>query len=223
MNNLVVLKSFPNGISIYLEKEIPFNELLEEIKQKFEESGKFFKNVQMALSFDGRMLTEIEEKQIIDVITSVCNLNIICIVGKDDARNQLYLKALRQVEKHDDHHYAQFFRGNMKDNEILEADRSVIIVGDVYPECVVTSPKDIIILGGLYGEAYAGLDGEEGHFVIALEMAPEKIKIGKTVYTPDKTPKWSIKAKVQPKIASVHKNKIQLDSITKELLNEIKP
>ena len=223
MKNSVVLKSFPNGISIYLDNNIPFKEILEEIKLKFEESGKFFKNAQMALSFDGRVLTETEEKQIIDVITSVCDLNIICIIGKDDARNQLYLKALHQVEKHDDNHYAQFFRGNIKDNEILETDRSVIIIGDVYPECVVTSPKDIIILGGLYGEAYAGLDEEEGHFIIALEMAPERLKIGKTIYLPDKTPKWSIKTKIQPKIASIHKNKIQLDSITKELLNEIKP
>lgn len=223
MNHSVILKSFPNGISVYLEDNIPFSDLLDEIKFKFKESEKFFRNVKMAISFEGRILNEVEEKEIIDTISSTCGLNIICIIGKDDVKNQLYLKALKQVEKHDENHVAQFFRGNIKDNEILETDRSVIIIGDVYPGCAVTSPKDIIVLGGLYGEAYAGGNGESDHFVVALDMSPEKLKIGDIKYTPDKLPKWSIKSKVQPKIAYIRKNKIQMDAITKELLNEMNP
>ena len=69
---------------------------------------------------------------------------------------------------------------------MLEIESSVVIIGDVNPGAVIAAKKDIVIIGGLYGEAYAGADGEEGHFVVALEMSPEKLKIGDVKYEPAK-------------------------------------
>ena len=52
-------------------------------------------------------------------------------------------------------------------------------------------------------------------------MSPERLKIGDFKYnTREKINKWSIKPKVQPKIAYVKNNKIVMDSLTKELLSE---
>ena len=60
------------------------------------------------------------------------------------------------------------------------------------------------------------------HFVTALEMSPEKLKIGDFKYnSKDKMAKWSIRAKMQPKIAYIKDEKIIIDSITKELLSEL--
>ena len=51
-------------------------------------------------------------------------------------------------------------------------------------------------------------------------MSPEKLKIGDFKYiSKEKVSKWSIKPKVQPKIAYVKNNKIVMDSLTKELLS----
>lgn len=221
MSQNVILKSFPNGISLYLDAEAPFDVILQEIIDKFLESGNFFKNAKVALSFEGRQLTDKQEHEIVRAISENSTLKINCIIGKDDEKNQLFVKALKHTEKHDESHYAQFFRGNLKDHEILETDRSVVIIGDVYPGCAVTSPKDIIILGGLYGEAYAGGNGEDGHYVVALDMQPEKLKIGDVVYKNEKVSKWSIKPKFQGKIAYVKKGKVVTEVITKELLNEL--
>ena len=90
-----------------------------------------------------------------------------------------------------------------------------------FGDCVVSN-KDIVILGGLYGQAYAGGCGEEGHFVVALEMSPEKLKIGDFKYkTSEKQSKWSIRPKVQPKIAYVEDGRVLMEPITKELLNNL--
>ena len=51
MKNTVIIKSFQNGISVYLNEDIPFPELLEEVIFKFRESRNFFKNAKMALVF----------------------------------------------------------------------------------------------------------------------------------------------------------------------------
>ena len=74
----------------------------------------------------------------------------------------------------------------------------------------------------MFGEAYAGGNGSKGHFVAALEMSPEKLKIGDFKYfTKEKGTRWSIKPKVQPKIAYVREERVVIDSITKELLSEL--
>ena len=58
MKNAVIIKSFPNGLTIFLDSELPFSQLLEEIAMKFSESANFFKDASMVLSFEGRELTE---------------------------------------------------------------------------------------------------------------------------------------------------------------------
>ena len=219
MSSPVIIKSFQNGIAVILDASIPFQTLLEEVGMKFRESATFFKDAKMAVSFEGRSLSAEEEKQLVAEITSNCSLRIICLVGKDDEKNQTYLKAIHQIEKKDENE-GRFYKGTLKDGQVLEVDSSIVIIGDVYPGSAIAAKKDIIIIGGLYGEAYAGVDGEDGHFVAALEMSPEKLKIGNIKYdTGKKAGKWSIKPKVQPKIAYEKAGQILVEPITKELLN----
>ena len=57
-----------------------------------------------------------------------------------------------------------------------------MVLGSVYPGSAVISAGNIIILGGLYGEAYAGESGREDCYIVALEMEPERLKIGDFKY-----------------------------------------
>lgn len=224
MKNPVIIKSFPNGLSIYLDEEMPFDQLLKEIGLKFKESSHFFKNASMVLSFEGRKLSDQEERMIIHTITANSELNVMCIMGKNEETNKNYIKALQKLSYHQQvmENAGQFYKGTLKDGQMLETENSIIVLGDVYPGACVISSKDIIILGGLYGQAYAGGNGEDGHFVVALEMSPEKLKIGDFKYkTSEKQSKWPIKPKVQPKIAYVEDGRVKLEPITKELLNNL--
>ena len=224
MKNPVIIKSFPNGLSIYLDEEMPFDQLLKEIGLKFKESAHFFKNASMVLSFEGRKLSDQEERMIINTITANSELNVMCIIGKNEETNKNYIKALQKLSYHQQvmENAGQFYKGTLKDGQMLETENSIIVLGDVYPGACVISSKDIIILGGLYGQAYAGGNGEDGHFVVALEMSPEKLKIGDFKYkTSEKQSKWPIKPKVQPKIAYVEDGRVKLEPITKELLNDL--
>jgi len=214
-----MIKSFQNGIAVILDDSIDFPVLLEEVGLKFRESAAFFRDSRMAVSFEGRQLTTGEEKQLVEKITENCSLHIICLVGKDKEKNQTYIKAIRQIEKREEDE-GQFYRGNLKNGQRLEIESSIVIIGDVYPGSCIAAKKDIIIIGGLYGEAHAGIGGGHGHFVVALEMSPEKLKIGDCRYEiPKKQNKWSIRPKIQPKIAYEKEGRILVDPITKESLN----
>lgn len=221
MTNAVIIKSFQNGLSVYLDETLEFQTLLEEVAYKFKESEHFFSGAKLALSLEGRSLSTEEERSIVDTIVKSSHLNIVCLVGKNEETNQLFLRAIQQTSKSDDAaNDGQFYRGTLKNGQMLETEKSIIVLGDVNPGASIISNKDIIILGGLYGEAYAGGCGEEGHFVVALEMSPEKLKIGDFKYKSTEKSKWSIRPKVQPKIAYVKNNRVITEPLTKELLNE---
>lgn len=225
MKNSVVIKSFPNGIVLHLDPDMDFEKLIIDVADKFHESSSFFKDAKMALSIKGRILTDQEEEQILDAISENSDLRIICLVGEDDATNQTFVKALQQTDfssESSSGSEGQFYRGTLKNGQILETESSIVILGDVYPGSAIISAKDIIVLGGLFGEAYAGGNGSSGHYVAALEMSPEKLKIGDFKYkSKEKTSKWSIKPKVQPKIAYVKDEKVIMELLTKELLSEL--
>lgn len=220
MKDAVLIKSFPKGISLQLSEEADFEEILAELASKFSGAKSFFGTACMALSIDGREVSNAEELAILDTIHQNSNLSIACIVGRDEEANKNFIKALAHMEKKlSGGEDGQFFKGTLKNNEVIETENSIIVLGDVYPGSAIISARNIIILGGLYGEAYAGGNGMEGAFVAALEMEPERIKIGDFKYKPTgKQPKWGIHAKVQPKIAYVKNKKIFFETLTKDLL-----
>ncbi len=221
MKDIVFIKSFPNGIALHLDPDRPFEELLQELAYKFSEARKFFGHASMALSIEDRKVTDTEEILILDAIRQNCDINIICVVGKDDETNKNFVKALAQVEKKlSSGDEGQFFKGSLKDREVLETDNSIIVLGDIYPGSAVISAKNIIILGGLYGEAYAGGNGQEGAFIAALEMEPERLKIGDFKYKPTtRQSRWGIRPKIQPKIAYMKNGKMIFEQLTKDMLS----
>ncbi|MDR0948309.1 MAG: septum site-determining protein MinC [Lachnospiraceae bacterium] len=220
MKDVVVIKSFPNGISIFFDEDTEFEALLEAVGQKFAQSRTFFGHAKVALSLEGRIFSHAEEMQILELIRTHSDVEIICIVGKNDENNKFFLRALQEVEKRiSNNDEGQFYRGTLRDRAVLETEASVVLLGDVYPGCAVISAKNVIILGGLYGEVYAGGNGEEGHFIVALEMEPERLTIGDFKYRRgSKQSKWGIRPKVQPKVAYVKDKRIVFEPLTKDLL-----
>ncbi len=213
-----VIKSFQNGINLRIKPDVPFEQLIREIAEKFQSSRSFFGSSSVALSIEGRILSAEEESTILSTIQSNSDLNVMCIIGKDDAQNQNFIKAIQTLQhKLPTGNYMQVFNGSLKDNAVLEMEESVLIIGDVNPGCCISSSKNIIVLGGLYGEAYAGKEISEDAYVIALEMEPTALSIGNFKYKPQRKSKWRIQPKIQPKIALVRESNVELLPLTNEI------
>ncbi len=218
MKELLIIKSFPNGVNLIFNEKAAFNEILEEVGVKFSASKYFFGKGNMALSYEGKVLTTEEEVALVDKIRESCEVNILCIVGKDQETGDRFARAVKGIEEQlGTDRSGQFYKGSLKNNETIETDGSVVIMGDVYPGCSVVSGKSIIVIGGLYGEAHAGVNGQEGAYVAALEMEPMKLRIGDFKYKSTKKAKWGIGSKNLPQIAFVKKDKIVLENLTKDI------
>lgn len=220
MKNYVMIKSYKNGLSLVLDNEAPFDLILEETARKFKESAKFFGNAQMVISFDGRELTIDEEKTLVNAISDNSELAVLCVVGKDDDKDQEYLKAASRFTQNGGYTDGQFYKGTIRAGQVLETDASVIILGDINPGAEVVSTGNIVILGTLYGHARAGVSGNQSCFVVALEMKPSKIEIaGIESKEPTKNTIW--KNKQAPKIAYISGDEIVTDTISTALLSTL--
>lgn len=218
MKEAVLLKGCPNGITVRIEEQVPFEQVLEELEQKFSGARAFWGKNVMALSLEGRKLDRQEEMAILYTIQENSDLKIPCILEREEKTQKLFIKALKETKKRlTEVSGGQFYRGNLTNHETLEIQSSIIILGDVEKGCSVVAGKNIIVLGGLYGRAYAGGSGETDCYIAALEMAPESLMIGDFKYQNHLPGRKLLKAKARPKIASVKGGKLVLDFLTKDL------
>ena len=224
---LFTLKSYPRGLELHISPEAEMNALLMELQEKFQKSRQFFGSMLVGLSISGRELTEAEEEAILNVIEENSDLQIACLIGRDEKIRSLLEEALEKDPVYEVSPEAdgQFYRGTLKKDQSLETEHSVIIMGDVNPGAKVFSKRDVIVLGTLFGEVHAGIGSEEeGHFVCALEFSPEKLKIGSYKY--QKKPEkrfWPDSYKKSPKIAALQGGEIVVKPVTKELLGQLAP
>ena len=204
-----------------------FEELLKCIIDKFKESEGFFKNAKMAISFEGRKLTQEEEFKIVEAITENSSVHIICILDTDQLKEELVRRKIDQFEEEQAGKTGEFYKGTLRSGQVLDCETSVVVIGDVNPGAKVISKGNIVILGALKGNAYAGANGNEMAFVAALYMDPVQIKIGDIIgRSADKSAGDRKKKKQQtplmePQVAIVKDSNIYIEPITKGLLNSI--
>ena len=159
MSNAVVIKGTTYGFSVYIDEQAEFQTVTEEVKEKFKESAKFFGNAKMAISFEGKHLTDEEQRELLDVIAQHSDVHIVCVIEKNSETEELHRRSLEERLQELDSSNGQFYKGNLRSGQVLDTETSIIIVGDVNQGATVTSKGNIIVLGALYGNVYAGAGG----------------------------------------------------------------
>ena len=220
--NSVIIKCNKYGLIVILDENLPFEELIKDVEDKFKESAKFFKNAKMAMTIRGRSLTQAEEKQVVETIVDSCGLHILCIIDEDKKEELLFHQAVDKAMEEKDAEDGWFYRGTLRSGQVLESEHSIVIIGDVNPGANVTSKGNIVVLGSLRGIAYAGATGDRNCFVAALVMKPIQVKIA------DKMARSAITKRVDdadykldPKIAYVKEDHIYVKPISQEILGEL--
>lgn len=178
MHNAVVIKSSKAGMTVILDPDLPFGELLEAIGKKFRESARFWGSVQMTLTLEGRELTAAQEFAIVDTITKNSQIEVLCLLDTDAERIERCEKALNDKLMELNSQTGQFYRGTLKRGDCLESEASIVIIGNVDHGARVTAKGNVIVLGELKGTVTAGVSGNPQAVVLALDMAPLQIRIG---------------------------------------------
>lgn len=222
MSQHVLIKHNRYGMELVLDNTISFEELLEAISEKFQNSGNFFKDKKMAVSFKGRNLSE---KEMMSIVNAIMNNSTIQIVGITDNGSELEKRMKAQMDEYNhavgqqsyskvhqqeemtEEMYAQyvmaqncnaeFYKGNLRSGQVLECAASVTLIGDVNPGAKIISEGNIVVLGALKGNAHAGVSGNDNCFIFALDMNPIQLQIGQ--YYAKSPDKEAVKKRLIPK------------------------
>jgi len=112
-----------------------------------------------------------------------------------------------------------FYKGNLRSGQVLESDKSIILLGDVKPGAHVTSNGNVLVLGSLQGNVFAGASGNRKAFVVALDMQPVQVRIDDFIArAPDKPEKNRERT---PKIAFLEGDNIYIEPISREAFHDI--
>ena len=167
MKSTVLIKSNRYGITVILDDQISFDELVADVEEKFKDSAKFFEQAKLAVSFEGRKLTDEEEKRLIKAITDNCELEIACVVDHNTDREDNFRRVMESTAPLSGTESGQFYKGTLRSGQVLESETSVVVLGDVNPGSKVIAVGNIVVLGALKGTAWAGVTGNDKAFVVA--------------------------------------------------------
>ncbi len=207
MNSSVILKGNKYGFQIVLNPTIPFEELVNELAEKFRKSQGFFdQSKAVAISFDGRNLGEEEQNILVDTIVENSGLTISYIIDGAKALETDFGRAIEDAEDTPSYETpneelaeevsaieeafdpeqkteknGQFYRGTLRSGQSIEVDGSIVILGDINPGANVIAGGNVVVLGCLKGTVTAGYPRDNTAVVAALLMDPMQIKIGEFI------------------------------------------
>ena len=222
MSRVIVIKSNRYGITLFLDKDASFQELLGSIREKFRASSKFFKDAQMALAFEGRQLTQEEQIEVIQAIQESSGLQVLCILENDALKESEHSKQIVEgrKQKSAESDGTILMKERFVPDRFWTSETSIVILGDVNPGATVVSKGNVVVLGALKGTIHAGAAGNESCFVAALNMMPMQIRIGDCIARSADGP--MTKGATEPMIAYTENGNIYMEPITKEVINDIR-
>ncbi len=226
MKQLVMLKGNRYGITVYLDPDTPIDMLKEDLKDKLGKSAEFFSNARLALTFEGRALTTEQQRELLEIIESYSQLNIVCIMQNEKDTEDLFHRAVdsatNQIEKKvvlpahlpvnrwnllDDCYLGnkgQFYKGTLRSGQVVESQSSVVVLGDIQSGAKLIARGNIVVLGSLKGAAYAGAGGKKEAFIAALNMETTNLRIGNVVFPLAELPSNT----GEPQIAKIERGSI---------------
>lgn len=131
MKETVVIKGTKSGLILALDSSIPYEQLKKDVAEKFRSSDEFLGEASKAISFQGRILDDEQQEEIISIIHENCHLNIVCIALDDPAKEEQFSKAVENKFAMQDANTGQFFKGNLRSGQVLDVETSIIVIGDV--------------------------------------------------------------------------------------------
>ncbi len=215
------LKSNQYVLTLVCFPGFPFGKLLQDVREKFQRSAKFFRNGQMAVSFTGRELTEDEKRQIVQAITESCQLDITCVIeasGNEEKEAELIARNINETAENT----AALVTHSLRNGQRLTFGRTVVILGDVQPGAEVISDGSVIVLGIAMGILRAGASGNEHTFITGTVLKPFELSIsGRKAVSGIRKTQIDREYAPDPKVAYLKEGHISIDPLTGNLFDEI--
>ena len=177
MKNCISINLRKNELLIKIADESTQEEIIECLKKKIPELKKLYKNDKTPMTITGKILKNKE----MDEIKALIKEKIDVEIEFDSPKNMGLHSIKRTYEKNLDISDTKFYRGSLRSGQKMEAEGSLVVLGDVNSGAEVIAADNIVILGALRGLAHAGAKGNKQAIIAAGLVDTVQIRIANIV------------------------------------------
>ena len=195
---------------VEINDSLPMEGFFESVLNVLDSEPPFKQKVAVVLDVGGRALGIKEVERLLDLffghgiypktIRSSANVTI-------EAVKKLGFKEMSENIK-----LAKIIGGMVRSGDVLEAENSVVLFGDVNPGGSVVSGQNVIVLGNLRGNVWAGKGIGPGSsaFIFAMNFSPLQVRIGSIVARSEDSNNIKTRKKMVPEIARIEEGSIHV-------------
>lgn len=176
-SNCVSINLKKDEIIIKLSENAEQKEIVEILKKKVSELKKLYKDEKTPITVTGKILKNKEIDEIQEIIKEKIDVQI-----DFDTPKTLGLSSIKKAfEKEIAISETRFHRGSLRSGQKIEAEGSLVILGDVNSGAEVMASDNIVVLGALRGLAHAGAKGNRQAIIAAGLFDAVQIRIANIV------------------------------------------
>lgn len=191
----VTFKGMGDGVRIILDSKADLYDILDELERKIGLSKAFFGDGDCSVKFDGRNFTLNEKRKLKELICRLLPLCTVTFSSAEQKKTDTWLddyKGIKEPEEAEKHirpaeheeflsefrsDRSRLYQGVVRDGMTIRSDEHLVLLGMVEKGGRLKAVGNILVVGGLYGEAHAGCNGHNGSYILAMDMKPEKLAI----------------------------------------------
>ncbi|AZR73284.1 septum site-determining protein MinC [Anoxybacter fermentans] len=203
----VLIKGNNDGIIIYLNEQIEFAVILDELKEKFTNAYDFFKGASVTIN-PGKRIISPEEKM---ALINLCQEFELAGIKFETTPMVTPEKKKRDLSATEGN--TLILKRTIRSGQRISYKGNVVIIGDVNPGAEVIAQGDVVVMGSLRGVVHAGAQGDTDAEVFALLLQPTQLRIAHCIARSPDGYLFKKKGKAEPEKARIRDGFIVIEGI----------
>lgn len=177
MKNCVSINLKKDEIVLKIAEDVEQSEIIHNLRKKLPELRKLYQDEKTPIRVVGKVLKNKEMDEIQKLIQEKIQVTV-----DFDMPKSLGLSSIKRTfEQEIAVSETTFHRGSLRSGQKLEAEGSLVILGDVNSGAEVMASDNIVVLGSLRGLAHAGAKGNKQAIISAGLLDTVQIRIANIV------------------------------------------
>jgi septum site-determining protein MinC len=224
-DGLVAIKGIKEGLLVSLNESEDWQHVLNDLAARIDENGGFFAGAQVTADVGQRPVPKyalgslkalLERRGLtLAVILSQSNttldaaqaLDLRTAVPTAQTGKHQPTDTLPSINPEEDGVPGVMIRRTLRSGRVIRSPGHVLVYGDVNPGAEIVAGGDIVVWGVLRGTVHAGVEGDTGAIVCALDLVPTQLRIAGLVATLEQK-----RRKPAPEVALVRDQQIIVEA-----------
>lgn len=204
----VIFKGTRDGLQIYIDDAVPFEQIKEGLCQRLRNAGDFFKGADMVVQFVGKTLDPGEINELKHIMEAEAQATISVKDPPSVSTPITFLETDDLIIEGP----AKFVYNTIRSGQKITYDGNIIVIGDVNAGAEIVAGGNIVVIGSIRGVVHAGAGGNQKAVIVAGSMQALQLRISSIIArSPDDGPIGAD----QPEIAYISHSEIIIEPYLK--------